>query len=116
MFGNYSVKDLTSQYIYDMFLQKGVVKTGNEKDSNWKGLLFEENGKVKMDVGNQKSGFNYSEFWGTRWTDGWIISNESRTKSHAYYYKTQDREFIFLELKNGDYNRGRAPLWMVFSR
>lgn len=103
---------INSQNLFEVFQRKGDILSGNEKDSSWRGIRFLDDGSVETDSGLHQ-GFIQYDFWGTRWTDGWIISDTEMARSHSIIYNG-DEALLFFELKNGDYSRGSAPTYMVF--
>jgi hypothetical protein len=119
VYGQYQVNlpfdEITAQNLYSLFKKDGKILEGGEKDSNWRGIWFHDDGSVETDSGNQVQDYTKSDFWGTRWTDGWIISDTEMTRSHSIIYNG-DETLLFFELKNGDYRRGYAPTYMVFKK
>lgn len=108
-------EEVSSETLFNLLKVKGYILTGDEKDSNWRGIRFFENSIVETDSGNQVMTYTQSDFWGSQWTDGWIISEKEKAKAHSIIYKGDDY-LLFFELKNGDYFRGSAPSYIVFKK
>lgn len=51
------------------------------------------------------------------WTRGFVLHEGDKTASHYVIQKRNDRSFLFLEWKTGDYIfRGQTPWWCVMER
>jgi hypothetical protein len=108
--------EIDGQLLYDFFIQNGDINSDGEVEfMNWRGIRFLDTGIVETNSGNQVLDYTQSDFWGSIWSDGWIISETEQTRAHAIIYKG-DETLLFFELKNGDYFRGRAPTYMVFKK
>jgi hypothetical protein len=108
-------EQISAKNLFINFQKDGEILSGSEKDSNWRGIWFYDDGSVETDSGNQVMDYTKSDFWGTRWTDGWVISDTEMSRSHSIIYNG-DETLLFFELKNGDYRRGYAPTYMVFKK
>jgi hypothetical protein len=92
-------------------------RPNNSKDVTWRGIRFNPNGTVDVDVGTRVKGLHTQpDYPGDQWTDGYIINRVEKTLAPIFLSEDKTNRYLWIVIRNGDYDAGFPPQWLVFKR
>jgi len=93
------------------------VRPNTNKDVTWRAIALRSDGTMEVDVGTRIQGLRRDPvFPGDHWTDGYVVNTHLKTLAPLWVTQEGADEFLWMVIRNGDYDAGVPPQWLVFRR